>query len=317
MSAGVAIFERRDAMLHAKTAVIDGLWSTVGSTNLDWRSFMHNDEINAVVLGREFGARMQQVFEADLVERGPDRAEFLGPARHPPQGHRVGDPPVRVLDIDMGGNSGSMRRLAAGLRLLRDSAAAWQEDGASRLGAALAFYTAFSLAPVLIIVIAVAATVFGRDAAQAQLLAQMRGLVGAHGATAIQAMVDSAYKSASGATATVVGGIALLIGASALYAQLQEALNVIWRAPVQRGNPLLSVIRRRLLSFSLVVATGFLLLVSLVVSAALAAIDAYLTGIWGEAAAAAGTQFDRLLRPCRRIVRAGVQGVTRCSRALA
>lgn len=168
--------------------------------------------------------------------------------------------------------------------MLRDSAVAWKNDGAPRLGAALAFYTAFSLAPVLIIVIAVAATVFGRDAAQVQLLAEIKGMIGAQGAVAIQAMVDSAYRSASGATATLVGGITLLIGASALYAELQAALNVIWRAPPRRGNPVLSVIRARLLSFSLVVATGFLLLVSLAVSAALAAIDAYVAGVWSEAA---------------------------------
>ena len=61
------IYERRDALLHAKTAVIDGVWSTIGSTNLDWRSFLHNDEVNAVILGQEFGAQMQAMFEADLA----------------------------------------------------------------------------------------------------------------------------------------------------------------------------------------------------------------------------------------------------------
>jgi cardiolipin synthase len=67
LAAGVKIYERRGALLHSKTAVIDGVWSTVGSTNLDWRSFLHNDEVNAVILGQEFGARMQALFEADLA----------------------------------------------------------------------------------------------------------------------------------------------------------------------------------------------------------------------------------------------------------
>ena len=67
LRAGVKIFERRDALLHAKTALIDGVWSTIGSTNLDWRSFLHNDEVNAVILGQEFGAQMQAMFDKDLA----------------------------------------------------------------------------------------------------------------------------------------------------------------------------------------------------------------------------------------------------------
>ena len=71
LSAGVKVYERRDALLHAKTALIDGVWSTVGSTNLDWRSFLHNDEVNAVILGQEFGAQMQAMFEKDLASSNP------------------------------------------------------------------------------------------------------------------------------------------------------------------------------------------------------------------------------------------------------
>jgi cardiolipin synthase len=71
LGAGVKIYERRDALLHAKTAVIDGVWSTIGSTNLDWRSFLHNDEVNAVILGQDFGAQMQAMFEKDLASSNP------------------------------------------------------------------------------------------------------------------------------------------------------------------------------------------------------------------------------------------------------
>lgn len=152
---------------------------------------------------------------------------------------------------------------------------AWNDDYAASMGAALAYYTTFSLAPILIVVIAVAGLVFGRDAARGQIVGELRGLLGADGAAAIQALLTSASQPATSLLASVIGVLALLVGATSVFAELQSSLDRIWRAPTPA--PLSfgwwDLVRSRLLSFGMVIAIGFLLLVSLVISAALSAVD--------------------------------------------
>lgn len=150
---------------------------------------------------------------------------------------------------------------------------AWLDDYAPSMGAALSYYTLFSLAPLLLIVIAVAGMVFGRDAAQGAVLAQLGGIMGPEGAVAVEGMLKAAREPAKGMLAAVIGVIALLIGATAIFAELQSALDRIWRVPAPKHQSgIWYLLRTRLLSFGLVLGLGFLLMVSLVVSAALAAL---------------------------------------------
>jgi membrane protein len=163
--------------------------------------------------------------------------------------------------------------------LVKETFAEWSRDKASRLAAALSYYTIFSVAPLLIIAIAVAGLVFGREAAARQLAAEAQGLLGPQAAEAIQGMLQSAGKTGAGIVATAVGVGTLLLGASGAFAQLQDALNTIWEVKPKAGRGVRGMLRDRFLSFSLVLAIGFLLLVSLVLSAALAAVGKYLAGI--------------------------------------
>jgi membrane protein len=167
-------------------------------------------------------------------------------------------------------------KLRLGWILLRNSFIEWLEDKAPRLGAALAYYTAFSLSPLLVIVIAIAGLVFGQEAAEGQIIAQMQGLVGHDGAQAIAAMVQNARKPSSGIIATVVGLATLLIGATGVFGELRDALNTIWEVQPRPGRGLTGLIKDRFLSFTMVVGVGFLLLVSLSVSAGLAAMGRFL-----------------------------------------
>jgi membrane protein len=164
--------------------------------------------------------------------------------------------------------------------LFKSAGFRWMEHKAPRLGAALAYYTAFSLAPLLVIAIAIVGLVFGRDAATGQISAQIESVVGADGAKAVETMVASANKPASGIFATMVGVIMLLLGALGLFGQLQDALNTVWEVQPKPGRGLFTFFRERLLSLTMVLGTAFLLLVSLMVSAALAALGS-LVGEWG------------------------------------
>jgi len=140
------------------------------------------------------------------------------------------------------------------------------------MGAALSYYTLFSLAPVLLLAIAVAGLLFGADAARGQIVAQLGGLVGPEGATAIEGLLKSATKPEQSALASAVGFLTLIIGATSVFAELQSDLDRIWRAPAAaKPSGIWGIVRTRLLSFGVVLSIGFLLLVSLVVSAALAA----------------------------------------------
>jgi membrane protein len=154
----------------------------------------------------------------------------------------------------------------------------WSEDRAPRLGAALAYYALFSLAPIL--VIAIAGLAFDRRAVERHVLDQVSGLVGVQGAEAVRAMLESAAAHPTGGlAAAVVGLAALAFGATGAFAELQDALNTIWHVKPRPGRGLPGLLRDRFLSFAMVLAIGFLLLVALMVSAALAALAPLLSAV--------------------------------------
>ena len=154
----------------------------------------------------------------------------------------------------------------------------WSEDNASRLAAALSFYAALSLAPLLIIVLGIAGFVFGREAATGQLVAEMRIFFGNQRAQIFQDIIASANRPASGLVSTIVGTIVLLFGASGVFSALQDGLNTVWNVQRKGERGLVGVIKDQFLSFALVFGIGFLLLVSLVISALLSALGDKLFG---------------------------------------
>jgi membrane protein len=151
---------------------------------------------------------------------------------------------------------------------------AWLADYAASMGAALAYYTMFSLAPLLLIVISVAGLVFGEAAARGEIQIQLDTLMGPHSASAVQDLLASVHQPAKGVAATLLGLGLLLAGAASVFGELQDALDRIWRVPAPEGpgSGWLGLLRSRLLSFGMILALGFLLTVSLVVSAMLAAL---------------------------------------------
>ncbi|HSU24150.1 YihY/virulence factor BrkB family protein [Comamonadaceae bacterium OTU4NAUVB1] len=172
--------------------------------------------------------------------------------------------------------------LSALLDLFKQAFLSWKNDYAPSMGAALAYYTIFSVAPLLLIVISVAGLVFGRDAARGEIFAQLAGLMGAQGALAVQGMLEAVNKPMEGIVATVVGVSILVIGATTVFGELQDAMDRIWRAPArEESSGVWSIVRVRLLSFSMVMGIGFLLMVSLIASAALAALGKWWAPIFG------------------------------------
>jgi membrane protein len=157
-------------------------------------------------------------------------------------------------------------------KLLSATYTKWTEDHAQGLGAALAFYAVFSLAPLLLIVIAISGLVFGQEAALGQIIGQVQGLVGEESANAIQSMIEEARKPSAGIIATVLAMVMLLLGATGVFAQLQEALNTIWRVEEKTGEGFVKILKDRFISLLAVLGTGFLLLISLVISAGLSAV---------------------------------------------
>jgi membrane protein len=158
----------------------------------------------------------------------------------------------------------------------------WRADFAPSMGAALAYYTVFSIAPLLLITIAVAGLVFGQEVAQGAVLDQARSLVGENGAKAIEGMLASAQEPKEGAIASILGVIALVIGATTVFAELENNLNRIWKAEEPKHSGLWNFARTRLLSFGLILTVGFLLIVSLVVTAVIAALGKYWVGWLGD-----------------------------------
>ena len=158
--------------------------------------------------------------------------------------------------------------------LVKDAGLAWNTDGAASMGAALAFYTIFSIAPLLIITMAIAGFFFGAEAAQGQIYAQARSLVGNDGASALEGLVRSASRPTDGFAATLFGLVFMLIGATGVFAELQGAMDRIWQTPLGKvRSGLWYLIRRRIVTFGMLLAIAFLLLVSLAVSAFLSALQ--------------------------------------------
>jgi membrane protein len=162
-------------------------------------------------------------------------------------------------------------------RLTYESVNEWINDRASRKGAALAFYTVFSLAPILILSIAIAGLFFGQEAARGEIFEQVKGLLGNDAAAAIQAMIYNASRPGAGLLATLIGFVTLFVGATTALAELKDGLDQIWNAPPEKTQGFFYFLRKRLLSVGLILSLGFLLLVSLVLSAVISA----LARAWG------------------------------------
>ena len=155
---------------------------------------------------------------------------------------------------------------------------AWWDDDALRLGASLAYYTLFAIAPVLVVATAVAGMVFGTAAVRGEIVGQLDHLIGRDGAVAVQSLLEGASQRRTGLLATVVGGVTFVIAATGAFLELQAGLNTIWRVQPRQGLNLRLFLLDRVRSFGLVVAIGFLLMVSLAVTAALAAFNGWLVG---------------------------------------
>jgi membrane protein len=168
----------------------------------------------------------------------------------------------------------SLRRLWT---VLQRALGGWWNDNVPHLGAALSYYTLFSLAPILIVAMAIAGLVFGAEAVRGEIVGQIDGLVGHDGALAVQAMLEGASKPSSSIPATIIGVVTFFLGATGAFLELQTALNAIWRVKPKASTRFLrALIIDRVISFGLVVGLGFLMLTSLLVSAGLAALHAYM-----------------------------------------
>ncbi|MDF3036430.1 MAG: putative ribonuclease [Paucimonas sp.] len=163
--------------------------------------------------------------------------------------------------------------------LVKKAVASWSDDYAPSMGAALAYYTLFSVAPLLLIVISVAGLVFGVEAAQGAIFSELRGMMGEEGALAVQGLLQSVNKPSESIAATIIGTLLLIVGATTVLAELQSDLDRIWRAPQQQvPSGIWAFIRARLLSLGMIMGIGFLLMVSLVLSAVLSALGKW----WGH-----------------------------------
>ena len=185
----------------------------------------------------------------------------------------------RSLQLQAGRGVRLFFRPRAVFALLKIAYLEWSKDKAPRMGAALAYYTIFSLAPLLIIAVAVAGLAFGMQAAQGEIAGQIQGFVGRDGAKAIEAMIQLAHKPAHGVIGSIIGVFALFLGASGAFCEMQDALNSIWHVNPDRETGIRSLIKARFLGFGMVLGIGFLLLVSLLLSALLAAATDYLGGM--------------------------------------
>jgi membrane protein len=155
-------------------------------------------------------------------------------------------------------------------QLLKETGSDWSNDNATRLAAALAYYTVLSLAPLLVLAVSVAGLVFGEEAARGQIASELSAVVGPQAGEGIQTLLAHAKKPEEGVIGSIVGGIVLLFGASGVFGELQSSLNAIWEVAPKPGRGIWGFLRQRFFSFSMVLGVAFLLLVSLVLSAALA-----------------------------------------------
>jgi membrane protein len=164
--------------------------------------------------------------------------------------------------------------------LLKEAASEWTADNAPRLSAALAYYAIFALAPLILITIAIAGLVFGEAAARGQLAEQIKGLAGEQAGNAIQSIVKNSAHKGTSLFAATAGIVALLFGASGVFGELKSALNTIWGVVTKPGKGIMTLIRDRFLSFGMVLGIGFLLLVSLAISAAFSAVSTYIGNVF-------------------------------------
>jgi membrane protein len=162
------------------------------------------------------------------------------------------------------------------LRTIRSAGRAWWDDDCARMGASLSYYTLFAIAPILLVAIAIAGLVFGDEAVRGEIVGQLDRLVGREGAFAVQGLLEGATHRRAGNVATLIGTFTFLIAATGAFLELQVAFNTIWRVKPNPEGHFYAFVMDRIRSFGLVVAIGFLLLVSLAVTAALAALNAWL-----------------------------------------
>lgn len=163
--------------------------------------------------------------------------------------------------------------------LIKKTFSEWSEHKVGRLAAALAYYTIFSIPPLLIIAVAIAGQVFGQEVAQDRIVAQLSSLIGADSAEALQTMLANASHPGESIVAAIFGVIILLFGASGVFGQLQDALNTIWEVTPRPGRGILGMIKDRFFSFTMVLGVSFLLLVSLLISTALATVGEFISGL--------------------------------------
>jgi membrane protein len=161
--------------------------------------------------------------------------------------------------------------------LLKCTVVEWIDDNAARVAAALAYYTLLSMAPLVILSISIAGFVLGEDSARDHLVREVGGMVGPQAADALNAVINSAHESESGVLSSIIGVVVLLVGASGVFIELQDALDTIWGVKPKPKRGILGMIRERLFSFSMVVAVAFLLLVSLVISAVLSGVGRFMS----------------------------------------
>jgi len=162
------------------------------------------------------------------------------------------------------------------LRTLRSAGRAWWDDDCARMGASLSYYTLFAIAPILLVAIAIAGLVFGAEAVRGEIVGQLDHLIGRDGALTVQGLLEGASHRRAGRVATLIGAVTFLIASTGAFLELQVAFNTIWRVKPNPERHFYAFVINRLRSFGLVVAIGFLLLVSLSVTAALAAVNAWL-----------------------------------------
>jgi membrane protein len=214
-----------------------------------------------------FSIRIEEPTASDTKASG--RPRIPGQARREPQ-----------LELEPPPGSGAKRfslRPKRIYQLLKATYFQYRKDKVPRMGAALAYYTIFSLAPLLVIAIAIAGFVFGKDAVQGQIMGQIQGLIGRESALAVQTILQSAHKPVGGTIATLFSIVVLLIGASGVFVEMQEALDEIWKVDATSKTGVWNLIKTRFLSFGMVLGIGFLLLVSLLLSAALSAAANYIS----------------------------------------
>ena len=166
--------------------------------------------------------------------------------------------------------------------IIKETFQDWSEDKASRLAAALSYYTIFSLAPLLVLVIAITSLIIGNNVdVRQQIITQVQGLVGQQGAEAVNTLIENSSEPSGGILATVIGFVLLIVGATGVFGQLQDALNTIWEIQPKKGGGIIQMVKDRFLSFTMVLGISFLLLVSLVISAALSFVNAYFSDLLG------------------------------------